>query len=1291
MPSARLQKYDVFTRGINTAVEPERLQPVEFKRAINIDVGRDGLPETADGYAVEFEIPRRRQIATMEDREDSEWTGDRVDDTVNKNFAFQSRKHVHGASDTADTSTFTPPTDFFDFIKTELLDNEGTAGDVKFKFWFRVTLIEEISKIEIVFSESGGDSFTRTVVLPAGPGLVTFVDSPVFTDFVESGSPEWDEIVKMEVITTPVAANNPVDVSFDDFFIENLLQSNPITGMHSFEVPIKGTVFLMVSTSDMIYSVAGITPTKRAARLGRQRPTHFATGNNFVFSANDRDILQRWDPDEPAFRDAGIPAPPSGMTGAGFDASAPEGSTPGGTYSAKVTFDGGVHGEGNPSVQTNSFVVSGGQDAIRYSNIPIGPPGTVRRIIYRSAEGAPNAANGPWFLDIIISDNTTVGPDATTVSRLSNTDVIGSAQVQTDGAQPTVLKYIAEANSTLFGVPSARPSRIRFSDITRQPNRTIEQWDELNEMDVDPDDGDIITGLLKHKEWMYPFKRLSTYIVDPTQLVPRKISALYGAISQRVLHDAGEKAYFWSARFGPMRLVGQRIDEIGKNLRDIEGRPLGVTGVNEASLVPLTKVVNQQRIITSIADWRLGTFPNMTETAAVGSIENKRGTGSDTIDLAVASKGATISESLTGTMVSGTGASLSSLIDGIISGGGFRQYTKEPAASSPAAIATITITLPQDTYGRINVGFYVEDISFGSLVIDEIHQVAADTRIATYSTYGSVPLSSTFVDGAGGGWGNQISYNYKFGRWNIGAGRRDDIVGYRITYTSNTASVAGPSVSANRVVFMAYEFQAFETAFLGNGEWESQAIDIGSNITAFLNFVANFDANGGSVVFQMKTGDTLGNLASASYVDVNATGVPPVTPNQFIQIRLRSTSSNVQTPRIHDITLSFSELETDIIGTLVESNGIFFEDRSLFNLVQRDFDTPNTMWKVGYFEESMEHNDYQMSCWAIHQGNLFSGSAIDGKVYRNIRDKNGVRLPNKDGRPMVTEMEPANNALGAQEVEKSVRDYLFSARNESEKFPNLFLNPDFELVVGPSDPASIGTSLAASWNQNATSPLRTARLVSTDTEPINVFSRKISMSLQASTRGSFSPFFAQSVSLSNDTDYELKFFTKNRGPAARIVIKTADGLILGDDGTWLSTNNPLFLPDSGGIYLLQEFGFRTLVDIENRGPVEFRFEYEGNPALLQGTTYFDLMSLKRIQTRDRKVEIVPIIDGQDLLPARVIDLVDDRDGIVKVRGRIDRAGVRNLSYRIRTEGVDSGFKFMGLLTSFAPENVRSGG
>jgi len=75
-----------------------------------------------------------------------------------------------------------------------------------------------------------------------------------------------------------------------------------------------------------------------------------------------------------------------------------------GTHSYKVTFLDVAGSETAPSAKSNVITVANAADKVDITQIPIGPPGTTSRRLYRTVAGDA----GNWLLLTTIADNTTV-------------------------------------------------------------------------------------------------------------------------------------------------------------------------------------------------------------------------------------------------------------------------------------------------------------------------------------------------------------------------------------------------------------------------------------------------------------------------------------------------------------------------------------------------------------------------------------------------------------------------------------------------------------------------------------------------------------------------------------------------------------------------------------------------------------------------------------------------------------------------------------------------------------------
>ena len=204
MPQPLLQKYEIFTGGENLAVEPERLPPTEFEEIRNWDIADDAWPEAAPGYAVEFTVPKKRQLCTCENGLDSQtenWHGDVSANTTTgqRRYGFQSQKHTHTADSTKDSFFLRDLT----FIKGEF----DTTGVDELNFFFFFGDVSEISEIDIQFLDSAGTSFFNVeldsfipgtndtgvnIVVPFNSALITKTGSPSF---------DWDQVQRIRILT----------------------------------------------------------------------------------------------------------------------------------------------------------------------------------------------------------------------------------------------------------------------------------------------------------------------------------------------------------------------------------------------------------------------------------------------------------------------------------------------------------------------------------------------------------------------------------------------------------------------------------------------------------------------------------------------------------------------------------------------------------------------------------------------------------------------------------------------------------------------------------------------------------------------------------------------------------------------------------------------------------------------------------------------------------------------------------------------------------------------------------
>jgi hypothetical protein len=115
----------------------------------------------------------------------------------------------------------------------------------------------------------------------------------------------------------------------------------------------------------------------------------------------------------------------------------------------------------------------------------------------------------------------------------------GTAAVATLGGSPPHGQYVAAHKNYLFQAhTTANPSRLHFSDIIN-----LESWPALNFIDISPNDGDWITGLLPFDDYLIITKQRSVWALvgdGTSDFAVKRIHSGIGCVSPRSLVRMGE-------------------------------------------------------------------------------------------------------------------------------------------------------------------------------------------------------------------------------------------------------------------------------------------------------------------------------------------------------------------------------------------------------------------------------------------------------------------------------------------------------------------------------------------------------------------------------------------------------------------------------------------------------------------------------------------------------------------------------------------------------------------------------
>lgn len=1279
MPRALKQRQEQWKSGEVTAPEPQRIPLHALKLIENWDTVLDQALESAPGYEKEFSISRSRQLATMED--DETWSNATANTAANqREYGFQSFEQIHGGAGTI-TSTFTRA---FGFIGADFVD-----ADIM-HFWFRHTVLANVTTVEVRFRNdiTNTDYFSRTFTLAgADPDITTF--DVARSTFSATGSPDWSTIIDVQVIVTTSAA---VTVSFDNFRVSvtDATIQDPNTGILGFNHIANSERFLMVSNSDGIFSAEGSVLTRRDSKLTKDRMVHMIPANDQVFAVNGGDNPRNWVPSENTFRDVGVPAPTG--TPAGSEGGA--GNVQSGTYFAKVVFDMGVHGEGNGSPASAGIVISTDDKAIDYTSIPIGPARTIQRAIYRTNIGV--SAAGPYFLDETIPNNTD-----TTITSVNSDAQLGRQLVE-NANKPPAGNYIAFANNLLFmaGMPTEQ-SAVRYSDITKAANRTIEQWPALNEFQLNKDDGDRITGIIYHDRFLYVFKTRSAWIIDPRTLAaPIQISPIYGTVTQRSLRVEGGVLFAWSGFEGPLEIRGQDIRPIGRAQKNRRRNDPGVLDVNTN---PISSTLNGI-IISTQADFKAGlaTFDKTTADEQAGKVILTR----------VQAKGPSVKSdnqsSLNSSSISSEITSASTFlttetgIGNATDGDSLTVYKISQDLSKRARItATIEIDLgtPKEI-NRIQLLLGLErgsnPLFFASKNSNQLQYLNDSNSWVTLLDF-SWPSTATsrpeflrqFFPPPHVIAPKPITVNFI----TVKAQKFRIKIDIDIPPTGGVVFSNGFTSPLFQLALAIHEFKIFQAGFEAKGSWTSDKIGIGSVPNSWGRLTSDFEVpSGTNITIYMKSAASAVGLDSEEFFQQTPGLAPTVTENSFVQFFVQFTSDGSRTPALEDLALTFLSAAKGIIQPQFESCGIFYEDRYWLNTVKRDAQKPATMWKYDTVNKAWSrHTDYAMSDWGLLGTDLFSCSCEDGSVFRHVIDAARNHIGAKDGRVIPCVIETADSAYGDQSTSHSVRDFIIAARNEAENKVNFIINPTLENWTA---------DVPDGWSVTGDNNIFGENRVFQEIDPRNTLNGDSSARLdfRAPPAGDLT-LDVFIPGLLNDTDYILIFHAKSKDASPSILqlqASTPPGapVFLQDDGSWGAASNQLAagfaFADSVDKHTL---AFRTPSDIESFSEVKLSFGFALNS--LRGTLWVDSVALYESSTvTSRLLKIQPILNNQFFGPEKIMNLIGGDQstldlGIREERFRIDSALNNNGRLRITHEEPEARAKILGIFISHAPEKFRS--
>lgn len=223
-----------------------------------------------------------------------------------------------------------------------------------------------------------------------------------------------------------------------------------------------------------------------------------------------------------------------------------------GTYEAYVTFYNTNTGHESSAGPTSSTVTVANK-TIAWSSIPTSSDTqvTARRLYIRNT-----ATQTEFFRVATISDNTTTS--TTTNVADSSLRIIGPDETE-NSPPPSGIRYLCWHKSRMF---ASDGQRLYYSKIGLP-----EAFDEEAAENVNPDDGQSITGLVAFQDLLWIFKDRATYVLngdDPNTWSVDLVDPSVGCATHRSITITEGVLRLWSLD-GPVEWVGNGFRFIGKD------------------------------------------------------------------------------------------------------------------------------------------------------------------------------------------------------------------------------------------------------------------------------------------------------------------------------------------------------------------------------------------------------------------------------------------------------------------------------------------------------------------------------------------------------------------------------------------------------------------------------------------------------------------------------------------------------------------------------------------------------
>jgi len=160
------------------------------------------------------------------------------------------------------------------------------------------------------------------------------------------------------------------------------------------------------------------------------------------------------------------------------------------------------------------------------------------------------------------------------------------------------------------------------------------------------------------------------------------------------------------------------------------------------------------------------------------------------------------------------------------------------------------------------------------------------------------------------------------------------------------------------------------------GTFVSQDKNIGANATSFGPFGVNDAANGGAIVYAIRTASTQGGLSAAAWTTVTDQSLITATINPWLNVRASFTGAYTSTPTLNDFTVQWNE------GTITRNHGTIDKDhRLIWSVAEGTATVPNVSYIYDpRFDTWLKYSFGLDAPAKVGDVNYF-GSTTSGNVY----------------------------------------------------------------------------------------------------------------------------------------------------------------------------------------------------------------------------------------------------------------------------------------------------------------------